>query len=282
MLVRALAWIAALTIATASAEAMQPPLEEGAFTRHFVERLRTAFPAQSFAISGSLQIRADNEAEINIGRVHNFCRSSTAPDCDGAITEFIAAIREGITQADLPATREQLRLAVRHQDFCDDLARRAGERQIPPEIVTRSIAPQLCAVLMIDFPTSMRSASPEDLARFSLPPDEAWQVAERQTLANLPQTRALDQLQTGMVAVTEYDYIPSMMLARDMWRDLTARHGPLIVMIPSDQMLVAVRRAAGADLAGLRRTTTETHDTALRGISPLLYTWTEGGWRELE
>ena len=279
---RILALLLMLSLVCGPAGATQAD-DEAAFTARFAERLRAALPDQPYAIAGPLQLRGPQNAEINIGRIFNFCSASTPDECETAIDTFVNAMREALARADSPATREQLRLAVRNQEFCDYVA------QIPREnaanansLATRGIGSGLCAILMIDFPRSMRSASGDDLATLRLDSDAAWALAEQQTLAALPGEGAFAGLETGMIMVTQYDYIPSLMLARDLWRDLTSRHGPLIVMIPEDGLLVAVRRTAATDIRGLRATTREAFDTGERGISPLLYTWTADGWQSID
>lgn len=256
--------------------------DEAAFTARFAERLRAALPDSRYTVSAPLQLRGPDNAEMNIGRIFNFCRANPADQCEQAIATFVNGMREALGRADSPATREQLRIAVRHQEFCDYVAQQPRRDSSRPGPITRQVGPELCAILMVDFPRSMRSASADDLTPLQLDADAAWALAERQTIAALPGLDAFSALDTGMIVVTDYDYVPSLMLARDLWRELTARHGPLIVMIPEDGMLVAVRRSVAGDIAGLRTTTREAYDGAERGISPLLYTWTPEGWRPID
>lgn len=267
-----------LWIAPAAAQAAD---DELAFTRSFADQFRAAMSDRQFEIAAPLQIRDQSGALYNVGRIFNFCRTSPPEECESARATFISGLREAYALADRPVVREQLRLAVRHQDFCDYLTP-TDPANPAPIIAMRPVGPELCAIMMIDFPASMRSASSDDLAALGLDADAAWAIAERQTLAALPNLGAFAGLGEGMILVSEFDYIPSLMLAHDLWRELTARHGALVVAVPEDSMLAAVRRTGDLDLVALRRTTREIHETGERGISPLLYTWTPEGWRQID
>ena len=256
----------------------QSPEEE--FTRWMADRARAALPGEGLEITGPLELRRGREADgstINVGRIYNFCQSSSAEDCESAAADFIARIVE---IADVPEglTREQLRIAVRHADFCDELDRTFTSADTPAPL-HRPLAPQLCIVMMADFPTLMRSVTQDDLSALQLEPEAAWSLAERQTLANLPEPSELPQLGEAVIAVTAYEYVPSLLLNIEGWRRAeAAAGGELVVAVPSDEMLVILPRARREDIVGFRPATQEAFDTALRGISPLLYRLTEAGW----
>ena len=150
-------------------------------------------------------------------------------------------------------------------------------------MLTRPFVAPLCLVLMVDYPTQMRGVRTEDLTGLGLAADAAWALAERQTLADLPEPDRLDSIDESLVAVTEYDYVTSLLLNGEGWRRAAAAvGGDLIVAVPSDQYLIVARRDVISDMAGLRRSTREAFDTAERGISPLVYRWTDSGWVPLD
>lgn len=280
------AWLLCLAAALAATPAAaQAPADQAAFTRDLAERLRSAMPGERIEVAGPLQLGIDREpedGEINLGRIWNFCAQAGPAECEATIAHFVTTVAAALGDQ-APLTREQLRVAVRHTDFCDDIGRRAAEAGRGQYFVTRPAAPQLCAVLMADYPEAMRALDSSDLDALGLEAGAAWALAERQTFAGLPQPDTLEGLADNVVAVTEFDYVPSLLLNLDGWRRAAAAAGgELIVAVPSDGFLIVGRRDLVTDLAGFAATTREGFAAAERGISPLVYRWTGTGWAPIE
>ena len=252
--------------------------DEAAFSRDIAERFRAAMPGRAVEVTAPLELRIDTEpeaAEVNLGRLYNFCAHAQAAECEESAERFVAGMSEALGVSP-PVRADQLRVAVRHTDFCDYLQRRIAAPDA--RILTRRLAPQLCVVIMADFPTTMRALNRGDLEPLRLDEAAAWALAERQTLAELPQPDTLEGLADNLVAVSEFDYVPSLLLNTDGWRRAAAARGDLIVAVPSDRLMIVIRRANLADLAAFRAATRENFDAAERGISPLLYRWDGTGW----
>src|SRR5688572_5022041 len=215
------------TTAPASAPAAERP--EEAFTRRFAERFEKALPGREIEITEPLQLRVvtdDDPIVVNFGRIFNFCSTASVEECDDAIDRFIASTSETVTRVETgwPAvTRGQLRVAVRHTDFCNYVAQSSDPSTPAGEVMlTRPYVAPLCLVLMADYPTQMRGVRTEDLTGLGLEPDAAWALAERQTLADLPEPDRLDSIGESLVAVTEYDYVTSLLLNGEGWRRAAA------------------------------------------------------------
>ncbi len=177
------------------------------------------------------------------------------------------------------ATRMQLRAAVRPRPYCVQLDRLGAARPAAERVLWRPVAGNLCAVAMVDYPNRMRTLGTGELAPLGITEAELWPLAEAQTVATLPQPQGLGPFDGGgMVAITELDYLPSLLLNQAGWRALAAAQGEILVAIPSEGMMIVARAAAIADLAGFRRATREAFDGAERQISDSVYRWTEQGW----
>jgi hypothetical protein len=282
------AWLALAALAAAlatpvPAAAQQP--DEAAFTRDVAERLRAALPGRPFTVAGPLEIRVEAEGyesmTVNVGRIWNFCATAPADECEASRAQFVESVAGAVAEAPGPVTRAQLRVAVRHADFCRELDRFARDAARSP-VHRPGPAPGLCAVMMADYPTRMRTVAGEDLDALGLAADAAWPLAEGQTLAGLPAPDRLEGLDRSLVAVADMDYVPSLLLDAEGWRRAAAANGELIMAVPSDGFLIVGRRALVEDLAGMRRATQQGFDTAERGISPLVYRWTDAGWATVE
>lgn len=255
---------------------------EEAFTARMAQRLRAALPGREVRITGQLEIsvaqREGEPAQIFVGRIWNFCRTAEAAECEASATRLIETVARISTETVTPITRAQLRVAVRARAYCTELARLGRDATEAQRVMTREMPPDLCAVLMVDYPDRIRGLPAGDLVPLGLTAEAAWQLAESQTIAALPQPSALGQLDRGMIAVTDFDYIPSLLLNREGWRTLAAAHGELLVAVPSNSMMIVALAASVPDLAGFRRATREAFDTAERQISDSVYRWTEQGW----
>jgi hypothetical protein len=258
---------------------------EAAFTQRMVERFRAAIPDRKFEVAEPLQLRIVREGdpyEVNVGRIFNYCRSSTAEECESSIATFVTSSADAIRNVDPAFTSGQLRVAVRSSDYCDyiDSERRLHEKSKSGPL-RRPYVAGVCTLILADFPTIARGVSAEDLEKIGLDVDAAWALAERQTLADLPTPTALDGLENGISIVDGFDYAPSIMLNAEGWREASAR-GEILIAVPSGNSAIVVRRATITDLDGFRNAVREHFETAERQVSPLIYRWTTEGWKPID
>lgn len=274
--------LAAAVLAWAAPAAAARETEE-AFTERMAVRIRAAMPDHQVRIAapGELAvIRPGHEqpAQVFVGRIWNYCESATAEECETSVAHFITVMRSSITETGTPATRAQLRVVVRHGDYCGALAEMGRGQTEEQRTLQRTFPPDLCEVVMVDYPDRMRGLNGTELTGLGLTAAEVWALAERQTLANLPEPRALQGLNAGqLVALTDFEYIPSLLVNRDGWRRAAAG-GPLIVAVPADNLMIVVRESAITDMAGFRRLTRQAFEEAERQISDKVYRWTDAGW----
>ena len=274
----ALAPLLALLLVGA-APAPAPP-GEAAFTEEMAARFRAALPQSEVRIAGPLQLRISaptyrEPPEVNLERTWNVCRPGPSEECEEAKARFVAALLESFAEHP-PVARAQLRVMVRGADYCAAARERADRES--QSFVMRPGPAGLCTVVVADYPNSMRLLNGADLAPLGLSADEVWPLAERQTLAGLPQPQSLAELGQRQVAiVTGRDYIPSLLLNAEGWRAVAER-GDVLVAVPEDGVLIAVRVADVADLAAFHAIVREQHGQAERGISPEIYRWTDRGW----
>jgi hypothetical protein len=275
--------VAALCLFGCSPPAAAKP-SEAEFTRQMAERFRAALPGRTVQISAEplqLRVQVNGEpAEINVGRIFNFCANSSEADCENSIAHFVSATSDTFSKLDAPIARGQLRLVVRASEYCDYVERTIPKDQARP--VARPFLPGLCTLLMADFPNNRRTVTGEDLGKLALAPDEAWSLAERQTLADLPTPATLEGLATNVVIVSGFDYATSLMLNSDGWRSAAAAHGDLVAAVPEDSAMIVGRIESVGDLGKFKAAVREHFETAERGVSPIVYRWTASGWKPLD
>jgi len=277
---RSLALVLAFLCLAAPASAQT---SEAEFTAQMAERFRAAFVGRTVEVTEPLQLRVNLTPEpalVNVGRLYNFCASASADECERSVARFVSTSVEGLSDLNSPIAREQLRIVVRPTEYCDSI-RPDGARDQPGPLL-RPFIPGLCEVLMVDFPTRMRSANVEELRDLGLEPDAAWALALRQTLADLPDPPTLEGLGEGVILVSGFDYATSLMLDADGWRAAAAAYGDLVVAVPASDSVVVARRANLGEVADFQGVVFRQFETAERGITPTLYRWSPAGFVPLD
>ena len=135
--------------------------------------------------------------------------------------------------------------------------------------------------LVFDGGQSMQSASPEDLARLQLSPQQALQVA----VANLRRVYGAPDIQPwsgGLMQVhgKSSDLTSSYFLDRDFWQDLQARHPDgLVVAVPQRGGLVYAPVADDSAVTSLRFSAAALYagGSGTR-VSSALYLFKDGHW----
>jgi len=278
-LLRALLLAVLLGVGAPATAAQQ---SEAAFTQEMAERFRAGISGREIRISGPLQlgIAGSGDVEslvINLDRIWNFCRTASAPDCETSKANFVAAMSESLGDHP-PIGRDQLRVMIRPGNYCTEALPVDSPAAAP---VRRAGPAGLCALIAVDYPRTMRLLQQRDLEPLGLSAEQAWPLAVRQTLAALPGPQTLAALDQGSAAaVVDYAYIPSLLLNADGWRAVAAR-GDLLVAVPSEDLLIAVRAADVTDLPAFRAHVRRQYETGERGISPDVLRWTERGWEPL-
>jgi hypothetical protein len=267
-----------LAVAALAGAAFATPPDEGAFTEAMAGRIGAEL-GREVRVAGPLDLRLLDASggaptQVYLDRVWNVCSGGTDEACEETATRFIAALRETSAEP-LPIAGGQLRLMVRSAQYCARVQRLFAESGQESPLVRDGPA-DLCTLLVADYPTTMRVLL-RDALPASLPGvDEAWALAARQTLDNLPDPRTLS-VADGVIIVAGLDYAPSLVLNEAGWRALAAAQGEILMAVPEDGH-VLVARAADIDPARLRGAIREGSGAAERPISLNVYRWTDRGW----
>ena len=255
---------------------------EAVFTRQMAERFRAALPGRTVEITAPLELRINSEPDpsnIYVGRIFDYCGHATAEECEASMAHFVQGHADGIETLGDPITRDQLRVVVRPSEYCDEINGASGPN--PEGLIMRPYLPGLCMLVMADFPNRRHGINPEHLGEIGLAADEAWRVAERQTLANLPRPDALEGLEQDIVVVTD-DYASSLLLHSEGWLAARGRYGDMLVAIPASDEMIVGRAATIDDLESLRAVVQREFETAERPVSPTIYRFGPTGWTRLD
>lgn len=188
------------------------------------------------------------------------------------------------TDAEVEAELRSLRLVVRDAGYAAHRNRILAERGAGPDdvIFATTFAPGLELIVVADGAQSARPWMRRDLTRLLLTQDEVMALGRRQVLALLPPLPTAEKLVGDVVALPRADYLASLMLA-DGWDDLDAAlDGHMRVVVPADDLLMAID-AREADLRdGLLAFAKAKFDDANRSVSQLVYRRQGGAWAAVE
>ncbi len=276
----------ALLVMISSVSIAAVAMDEVGITREMFNRFKAAAPSLSFKITAprTVQIKGKQlEFTVSLDRVILFCSANSVEECEKVKRDFISKTVSSLSSYTLKDesnfTRTQLVVAVRNTSNCREMEKGLSASPKASEAILRPLAEGLCAVLQFDFPTTRRIASVADLTKLGLARDAAWTLAQAQTLKTLPKLTEVPAATGGLYAVMNKEDAPSLMLDANAWRQLATQRGSLLVMVPSDNFLIFVSEKDAHGIAGLRDATEKNFAAAERGVSPLVYRWTNEGWQ---
>lgn len=275
MLVRTLVAAAALILMPGFAEATQSETDFGAEMRkrlaeHMTGASISANPADP--LSATVKGGEWDEATVNFHRVHSYCQSASADDCEALKKEFV----EKITKMPPAASKASLRLIVRDAQYIGYV--RATEKS-DKLAHFEQIGEDLFALLASDSPDAIALVSDKGLKDLGLSRDEAWAIAASQTRALLPPLPTSAQLKSNPVAYQDNELLGSLLIDRAAWADLAKAIGPdLFVTVVSDQFVFVAVMPDGSRLDAFKKSVAEDCSGQARCISPNVYRFRDGQW----
>lgn len=251
------------------------------FTQEMAASLRGAYPGTTFVITGQFSLKVRNaiggDVEINLDRVWGFCNHNPHDECEAAKNRFVSAVAELIIAESEKIERDNLRLAVRSREYVDSMAK-IYEQKDGNRLLYKEIAEEISLVLVLDHPNTTSLVGSDQLKDLGLSEQKAFSVARRQMIAHLPHVPNYEDISERIVAYTDFDYAPSMLI-EEGWDQLAlASKGKLFVAVPADNLVLVGLIDDGAALEKLRAAVREDFQAAERGVSPLVYRRVNGKW----
>lgn len=275
MPVRTLVAAAALILMPGFAEATQSDTDFGAEMR---KRLAGRMAGASISANPADPLSATvkggewDEATVNFHRVHGYCQSASADDCEALKKEFV----EKITKKPPAANRASLRLIVRDAQYIGYV--RATEKS-DKLAHFEQIGEDLFVLLASDSPDAIALVGDKGLKDLGLSRDEAWAIAASQTRALLPALPTSAQLKSNPVAYQDDELLGSLLIDRAAWAELARAIGPdLFVTVVSDQFVFVATMPDGPHLDAFKKSVAEDCSGQTRCISPNVYRFRDGQW----
>ena len=254
------------------------PIDPGPFTREMAARIMQAAPQAKVEIAGPLTLKLNggtqNETQVNLDRIADFCAHNDAQDCETSKARFAAGTASMIV-TDYKVTRDNLRAVVRSPDYASGMQEAVKAKKLP----VFPLAEGLVVMIAADFPSTTQLVDMEALAPVSRDVKAALEIARTNVLTKLQKVPTAAELQKqGVILMAGRDYESSLLLA-DGWGDLArSTDGALFVAVPGDNEVVVGLASDDQTLQRLRVLVAEDYRSAERPVSPYIYRWETKGW----
>lgn len=273
--------ICSIALATTAVPAGTGSSAPDALTQEMLGRIHTLAPAARLEVTDPLTIQVMNSPQggfVHLDRLAQFCGKNDAIACEQQKRKFASGIADMIAQADASVTRARLRVIVRSDQYVAGASAELGAGKGGP-LVTAPLAAGVQLVLAADFPQATRLVNESDIRRLGLTRAQAIALGTSQVLASLRPLPDAEALRKAVIAITGNDYGASLLLASEEWRTIADKvKGVLWIAVPADERVIVGVARSEADLAKLKAVVAQDYATAPRGISPLIFRWTAGGW----
>ncbi len=172
----------------------------------------------------------DPQGRASLVNLAHRCRHAPLDEWPSLVARHFAPLLDlppdGLAQVDGFAARANLRVRIVGTDWLD---------RIPPDddLVIRSIAPGLVAVLFVDLPGAIASVSPEDLTRWELSPVEAFDLGFDNVRLQEPVEVVRSELGNGVdgsLVVGDNHFVATNVLWLDDLLDLPSPQGALVIL----------------------------------------------------
>ena len=176
-----------------------------------------------------------------------------------------------------------LRLVVRADDYLQRA--RAALGADPRPLAARPLAANLHAVVVLDLPTSLRTADQRHLDELTLTLDQAFEVAATNTLAALPPLlQSAPPVQRGRIGhVSGSVYEVGRVAIHSEWAALAEKQGgALLIALPTTDSVLYLPEATPGAVAALRKIAGQLMEKAPNPLSSAVLRWTKDRWEAVE
>jgi hypothetical protein len=248
---------------------------ERAFAEQMIERMRAAGSTLDLRVSERdpliIEMSYDGAEESDDFDLHTFYKicAETSPEyCDRFLDSMVSLAT--ITPPALVA--DNLRVVVRQRDYLDRLA--AARRPL-----SRQIGDDLFALLAFTSADLVVFANREHLRALGLDAAAAWQLAGKQTRAELPELPVDVDLAKQVIGYEDYDLLPSLLADTEGWRGIARKAGPdLFATATSDVSVWVGVMPAGPRFEEFKRVVRSECEALDECISPHVYRFRDGRW----
>jgi hypothetical protein len=293
MFVRALSWIAIVTICGAPlvVTGQSLPLERRSFTNYVSDRLKTLAAEDAQAkvevtvirpLAISLTAPSGMAVETNLGDLHAHCVALEGR-CVDAVERLTQAAFEAFGQATSPIERAMLRALVKPAAYVRELEEIYKQRGLT--IIAKPYVGELWTLVVVHRATLVSVATSETLSNLGLDEASGLDLALKNTRALKGRVldRAVPLRGTRFEMLAEDEYESSRLLMHADWAEVAkARGGDLIVSVPAANSLIFGSIRNTDQIKDLRDIVLQEGRKARRFVSAQIFRWRADGWELLQ
>lgn len=245
---------------------------QDAFTSS-VERRMEERTGTRLKVIGPLALKVDDgrDMQINLDRVWAVCGNEPEA-CEPEVDRLAVGLGEALAPA--KTAREALVLVLRTKSYLANIG-------VPISPITEPFAGELVAVLMVDSPTTARSAGQGDLTELGLDASQALAIGRKNigTFAGSVESQVEPTAVGAIGTVSDNYYGSSLMLDIAGWQAVAARRtGRLVVSVPAPDVLLYKWLDTPEDLFAFEALTDHFFHGVERPLSDQIFGFTGTGW----
>ncbi len=229
-----------------------------------------------------------SDGSVAIAWLDNLIRELRVSDpaAREAIVERFARslIRTSLNADEIRPERSALRVTLHHQSYLTALADEnlsSGNTDPAKRTISRPVAGELRAVLVVDHPHSVATTTAAGLREIGLEPGGAWTIAYENLRR---EAREFQLYREGRLLFVELDgyYENALMLLPDPWPEISKIiDGDPVVATPARGWLIIAPFGDRAALSQLSQRMRKIFETEHHPISDRLFRRENGGWTPL-
>jgi|GEM_PF-6804700 len=245
---------------------------EGAFTASVGRRIE-AHTGTRLAVVGPLVLKVDDDRDMQINLTRAWLACGNEPEsCEPEVDRLAVGLGEALAPA--KTVREALVLVLRTKSYLANMG-------VPLSPITEPFAGELIAILMVDSPTTARSAGVGDLAELGLDSPAALALgrANIKSFAGTVQAQVRPTQPGNIGSINDNYYGSSLMLDIAGWQAVAAlRSGRLVVSVPAPDVLLYKWLDTPQDLLDFEVLTDHFFHRVERPLSDQIFGFTGAGW----
>ncbi len=212
-------------------------------------------------------------AVISLDRIHDNCRSVPS-ECEAELRSFVASVLQALERAANEtdeASLDRIMPVLRPEGYAAQVEATGGVPSLP-------FLNGLNTMLVVDFPTSTRALTTNDLESLGLTAEQAYARALQNLAAAFAQSGATIERRDNITQLPPNYYNSSLLLLDQLWAAPSV--GDVYVAIPhSDKLLFTTSRL---QVPALFVITEALLQRSQRPSTSTVFHWTDEGWEVVD
>lgn len=260
-----------------SVHAQNIPMDKQAFTAYVEKQMHKKLEGVSIKAEDEPLTLLIDVYHISLDHIYLVCQQG-ANKCAAQVQHFINAVAETVNTKKVTLGIKDLRLALRSEQYMQQLGQAADYLQKRPFI------DGLVILAVSDASDSIQPVNSADLSSMKLTSAEMFELASNNTRTALPpMAEVAKPARPGKIETTGFEtYAPSRLLFFEQWSDLAKQQdGVLLVCAPTTSRILFISESSTVAVGKLRAAARDLMSNSPGPLSDTILKWTPAGWEVL-